>query len=233
MNTAFAPAATPGMRDRRARAALAMAAMLAASILPGLLGGCAMRSPAHAAGSSGPLPETAARMAVAQWQQQLSEHVSRAGGGDPAVLSQLPVLRSRTAMRPGQIVFGVRDVDAFVPERDGYDVFGLLLGKVEAASGPAYVFIVGTVERGDYRSLSIADIRLAALSVNKGGMSWATGTSDAAALAAYRRAADTTTAVRFPADSDRFRLVSCAPAVCAEDAASGARWSLYFPAPAQ
>ncbi len=202
---------------------------LCISIALTTLGGCAMRSPGTAAAPTGDLPNITARTLVGEWQRQLDAHVAGAGSGDPAVLSKLPALRSPAVMRPGQIVFAATDLDAFVPERDGYDVFGLLLGRYDSAAGPWYVFIVGTIERSDYRALAVADVRLAAMSVQKETTVWATGTSDPAVLARYRQVADATTAVRFPADGDRFRLVSCEPGVCAEEAASGARWVLYLP----
>lgn len=203
-----------------------------ASLLVVLLGGCAGYTPRPAAPArTHDLTDMAATGVIAEWQRRLGQHVSAAGSGDPAVLSQLPGLRSSAVLRPGQIVFAATDVEAFVPERDGFDVFGLLLGKVNGPGGPSYVFIVGEVERRNYRSVGVADIRLAAMSMRDGAVAWQTGVSDREALARYRRSADTTAAVRFPADQDQFRMVDCPQGVCVEERVSGARWTLHLAGP--
>jgi len=147
------------------------------------------------------------------------------------VLSQMPGLRSSAVLRPGQIVFAATDVESFVAERDGYDVFGLLLGKHDSAAGPRYVFVVGTIERGNYRSIAVADLRVAAMSVRNGVATWQTGSSDDASLARYRKGADPSAAVRFPADQDQFHMSPCPQGICVEERVSGARWTLYLGEP--
>lgn len=174
------------------------------------------------------LPEPTARLVISEWQSRLSDRITRAGG-DPAVLAQLPVLRSPATARPAQIVFSVTDIDADVPERDGYDAFGLLLGKhADAANATWYVFVVGTVERRDYRPAGVVDVRLAAMTVADGTMVWKTGTSDSDELRRYRRTPLGSAGLPFPAESDRFRMKPCAPSVCVEEERSTARWTLYF-----
>lgn len=197
-------------------------------LLVSLLTGCAVRAPR----SMSVVPEsdlTAAdgRLLVTAWQQRLSDYVGRFGSGDPAVLSSLPALRSTGTLRPARITFGSIGI-----ERDGFDVQGLLLGKHVNTTGTWYVFVVGVIERRGYRPASIADVRLAAMSVRDGALVWETGASDVQSLAHYRRAADAGATLRFPADKDLFGMVSCPASVCAEEAGSGARWTLQFSADA-
>jgi hypothetical protein len=194
-----------------------------------LLGGCAgYSSRPTTVAPSGEMPDATASSVIAEWQRRVAQHVTASGSGDPAVLSQLPGLRSPAVLRPGQIVFAATDVESFVAERDGYDVFGLLVGKRDSTDGPRYVFVVGAVERRNYRSVAVVDLRLAAMSVRSGVVSWETGMPDSTALARYRGSADTSAMVRFPADRDKFRMAACPPGVCVEEIASGARWSIYL-----
>lgn len=220
------PAGFALARPSAARAAAATA--LACALLTGLLGGCAYsgRRPAAEASAVRPLTDAEARSVVAHWQARLGRYVVDEGGGDPAVLARLPGLRSPAAPRPGRILFTVDDVFATAPERDGYDVTGQLVGKAPGAATPVYVFIVGTVERRDFRAAAVVDVRIAAMTVRDGVVSWDLGGADDAALARYRAGADASAAPRFPADLDRFGLVDCPQAICVEDIRSGARWTL-------
>lgn len=164
---------------------------------------------------------------IVQWQQQLGDHVLQQGGGDPAVLSRLPALRAPTTLRPGRIVFAATDIGALVPERDGFDVFGLLVDK--RATPPEvtwYIFIVGTIERRDYRPVAFAEIRIAAMAVRGGDVVWMTGPEDPLAVDHYRSRSDAGTTLRFPADHDQFRVFPCGSVVCVEESRSGARWSI-------
>jgi hypothetical protein len=203
-------------------------ALAATMLLAIALGGCAVYSaPKPTAAMVREMPDATSRAVIATWQGRLEQHIASAGDGDPAVLSQLPALRSPAVARPGQIVFAASDVDAHVSERDGYDVFGLLLGKQTTADGPRYVFIVGAVQREEYWPVVIADVRVVALSFKAGIAAWETGPADVEALLRYRKNADTSTALRFPAERDQFRLIGCDPGVCVEELRSGARWALY------
>lgn len=184
------------------------------------------RAAAKQAAATPDLSETAGRNVVAEWQRQLEAYLASSGSVDPALLAQLPALRSPAVRRPGQIVFAATDIESFAAERDGFDAFGLLVGKLDTAAGPSYVFIVGTVARSEYRAVVVADVRAVALAVRDGKVAWEVGPSDPRALALYRQDIDRTTAVRFPADRDRFRLIACAPEVCVEEPRSGARWTL-------
>lgn len=206
--------------------------LLAALLLAMLLNGCATYAPRPTApASGGPMPDATAVTVITEWQRRLGQHVAQAGSGDPSVLSQMPGLRSSAVLRPGQIVFAATDVESHVAERDGYDVFGLLLGKHVGATGPRYVFVVGTVERRNYRSVVVADLRVAAMSVRNGVTTWQTGSSDDISLARYRNSADASAAVRFPADQDQFRMSACPQGICVEEQVSGARWTLYLGEP--
>lgn len=209
-------------RLRRIGALLLLASVLAGCATPTYRPGAVAPGHAVAAGS--------ARTPIEQWQQQLAEHVMRSGG-DPAVLSRLPMLRAPGTLRPGRIVFAALDVDASVSERDGYDVFGLLLGKAQDPTGPWYVFVVGSIERREYRPVEVDDVRLAAVSIRDGVATWKTGPAGPQALARYRQRVDASTVLRFPADRDQFRLAPCSEGVCAEEARSGARWSIGLNAP--
>lgn len=197
-----------------------------------LLGGCAGYTPRPTTvAPAREMTGTSAGNVIAEWQRRVAQHVKEAGSGDPAVLAQLPGLRSPAVLRPGQIVFAATDVESFFAERDGYDVFGLLLGKRDGTDGPRYVFVVGVVERRNYRSVAVTDVRLAAMSVRAGAATWETGLPDTASLARYRGSADRSATVRFPADQDQFRLVDCPQGACVEERLSGARWTLYLHGP--
>lgn len=207
---------------------LRLAALLLAALLSAALGGCAYSGRPAAAPYR--LTDAEARAIVAQWQQRLDRHIADAGQGDPAVLADLPALRSPLALRPGRIVFSAIDIDAKAVERDGYDVSGLLLGTLQGA-GRTYVFIVGTIDRDDYRPAALVDLRLAALTLRDGALTWRVGDAADTALARYGKRADAGATLRFPGDRDRFGLVDCAPGICAQESRSGARWTLPPDAP--
>jgi len=203
----------------------------ASLLLASMLAGCATPTYRPRAVVSGhPFAAGSEKTPIEQWQQQLAEHVMRSGG-DPAVLSRLPMLRAPGTLRPGRIVFAALDVDASVSERDGYDVFGLLLGKAQEPAGPWYVFVVGSIERREYRPVEVDDVRLAAVSIRDGVATWKTGPAGPQAVARYRQRVDASTVLRFPADRDEFRIAPCSEGVCAEEVRSGARWSIGLDAP--
>jgi len=208
---------------------LRLAALLFAVLLSGGLAGCAYSGrPALAAPNS--LTDAEVRGILAQWQQRLDRHLADEGLGDPAVLADLPALRSPQALRPGRIVFSATDIGATLAERDGYDVSGLLLGRLQGADR-TYVFIVGTIDRDDFRPTALVDLRLASLTLRDGAPVWRIGDASVAALARYGERAEVGATLRFPGDRDRFRLVDCLPGICAEESRSGARWTLPVDAP--
>lgn len=230
------PAAPCGVERRRSNGAwngpshgpgVLCAALLASVLLAALLGGCAYSKRGDTAASTATeLSEAEARSVVAQWQASVSRYVTADVHGGAAALARLPVLRSPAVPRPGRIVFSALDVAATAIERDGHDVSGLLLGKPPGATGATYVFIVGTVERSEFRPVAVVDVRIAVMSISNGTVDWKLGDGSRASMALYRAAADPAAAPRFPADRDRFRLLDCPAAVCVEETVSGARWVL-------
>jgi hypothetical protein len=224
MDRMIAPPAAGTHGVCRTRSAAMLVAM---ALLVGVLSGCAVPRKPSTDITARELPEAFGQTTIAVWQDRLDRYLATAGGGDPAALARLPALRSSAVLRPGQIVFAATDVDAFTAERDGFDVFGLLVGKQDTASGPRYVFIVAIVERQEYWPLGVRDVRVAALSIHHGAARWETGAANGEALARYLRAADTEATVRFPTEADSFRLSTCEPGVCVEELRSGARWALY------
>jgi hypothetical protein len=198
-----------------------------------LLPACATRAPRPAAvAAEAALGESHARRIVAVWQQQLTDYLDHAGGGDPAALAQLPSLRATGTLRPARIVFGALDVEASVAERDGFDVQGLLLAPRPGATADPYVFVVGIVQRDGYRPVALVDVRLVAMATRGGRLEWTIGDGDPQALLRYRASMDPAAPLRFPADKDRFELVACASGLCADESLSAARWSLTGPGPA-
>ena len=194
-----------------------------------LLQACATRAPRPASvAAEAALGEPHARQIVAVWQQQLTAYLDHAGGGDPAALAQLPSLRATGTLRPARIVFGALDVEASVAERDGFDVQGLLLAPRPGATADPYVFVVGIVQRDGYRPVALVDVRLVAMATRGGRLEWTVGDGDPQALLRYRARMDPAAPLRFPADKDRFELVSCAAGLCADEPLSAARWRLTW-----
>jgi hypothetical protein len=203
------------------------AALFAGILLAATLGGCAYSVRGGSAASTATdLSEAEARSIVAQWQANISRYVTDDHHGGAAALARLPALRSPAVARPGRIVFSALDIAASAVERDGHDVSGLLLGKAPGETGATYVFVVGTVQRSDFRPVAIVDVRIAVMSIGNGTIDWKLGDGSDSSMARYRAAADPAAAPRFPADRDRFRLIDCPAAICVEEAVSGARWVL-------
>ena len=214
---------------RRVAGALGFVLVL---VLVLVLQSCAARAPRPpAAGAEAVFDEARARQIVAAWQRQLLDYIDRSGG-DPAALAQLPAQRASGTLRSARITFTALDVEASAAERDGFDVHGQLLGALHAAGGEPYLFIVGIVQRAGYRPTALVDIRLVALSLEGGSAQWAIGDGDAQALQRYRSLLDASTALRFPADKDRFERAPCAPRLCVEERLTSARWSVDAQSPA-
>jgi hypothetical protein len=166
------------------------------------------------------------RIAIAEWQRRLEVFITGSGGPDLTALERLPALRSPAVTRPGQIVFAATDIEALTAERDGFDVFGMLVGRRDSTT-PRFIFIVGTVAREAYRPVALADIRAVSVAVRDGTVAWEVGPGNSQALQLYLKGLDATSALRFPNVHDQFRLTDCTPAVCVEELRSGARWALY------
>jgi hypothetical protein len=176
------------------------------------------------------LPESTAARLVARWQEELCRYVVQQGGGDPAVVSEAKALRSSDVLRPARITFGVLDVEAEMPGRNGWDVQGVLVGKQAGSPGERYVFLVGIVGRYNYVPTGLQDIRLVGLSTQGGRLNWETGEPGAAAAERYR-ATFRAFAGRFPADTDRFTMAVAGDRITVREQRSGAEWFLQARAP--
>lgn len=191
------------------------------------LAGCASRSQAPSVDAAAAvLPEGTAAQLVSAWQDEVCRYVDREGDGDPAVLAETKALRSPDALRPARITFGVLDLNASVSARDGWDVQGVLVGRQASGAVDRYVFLVGIVARSAYVPVGVQDIRLVGLSVRGGRSSWETGTADATAVQRYREAFRGAGAIRFPGDTDSFRMTVAADRVSVREVRSGAEWGL-------
>jgi hypothetical protein len=194
-------------------------------LLLSAVAGCAARAP-HVAvvESQGDIPERTAKRLLGFWQQQLGQYIDREGHGDPAVLSQ--AVRSRDALRPARITFGVLDVESSAPGRDGWDIQGLLVGKQPNGTQNWYVFLVAIVARTGYRPYGIQDLRLVGLSAPGGKLVWQLGPANPQALQRYRDTFGASAPIRFPGDTDRFTMNVSEDGISVSEGESGARWSL-------
>jgi hypothetical protein len=200
-----------------------------ALLLLSILAGCAVRAPhpdATETQTHATLPERTVKHLVSVWKGQLGRYISEEGAGDPAVLSQARLLRSRDVLRPARITFDVLDVDAEVPSRDGWDVEGLLIGKQSSGTNNWYVFLVGIVSRAGYRPSSIQDIRLVGLSAKGGRLSWVMSAPDRNAVQRYWETFRGSAAVRFPGETDEFVMQLDEGRAWVQEVRSGANWSL-------
>jgi hypothetical protein len=197
--------------------------LLAAAVV---VAGCAGRpQPPPPTAPVAQLPGSTAIRLVARWQEELCKYVAREGDGDPAVLSETKALRSSDVLRPARITFGVLDVEADMPGRNGWDVQGVLVGKQAGSAGERYVFLVGIIGRYGYVPTGLQDIRLVGLSAQEGKLNWETGEPGAAAVERYR---DTfrAFAARFPADADSFAMTAAGERITVREQRSGAEWLL-------
>ncbi len=199
-------------------------------LLVGLVG-CATRAPhpdpATKAQHAG-VPERTVAHLLSTWKDRLGTYIERDGAGDPAILSHTRTLQPRDVQRPGRIMFGVLDVDSGVPGRDGWDVQGVLIGKQASGGHPWYVFLVGLIQRSDYRPMGIQDIRLVALSAQAGVLRWRHSAAQPQAVARYLTTFAASDPLRFPDDGDRLQLTASGDRVEVQESESGAEWFLQL-----
>ncbi len=194
-----------------------------------VLAGCAVRGPrTDVVEPEAVLPEATVKRLISTWEQELGRYIGREGGGDPAALSRTQALHSRDVPRPARITFGVMDVEPIVPNRDGWDVQGLLIGKQASGTRNWYVFVVGIVTRGGYRPSSVQDIRLVAFSAQGRKLSWQMSPADPQAVQRYRDTFSASATVRFPGDTDRFSMNADGERLSVQEERSGATWVLQF-----
>lgn len=197
----------------------------AAVLLLGTLTACAARAPYHEGmAPRRPLDEAQTQRIIGVWRQQLAQYIAREGAGDPAVLTQARALRSNHAVRPAQVTFAALDVDASIPDRDGWDVQGVLIGRYPEAYENAWVFMVGIVARQGYRPVSIQDIRVVAFTSRAGDLVWTVSAPAPQSLERYRGGVPGSTAIRFPSTVDRFEMSGSAAGVSVWETRSGAEW---------
>jgi hypothetical protein len=174
------------------------------------------------------VPERTVAQLISTWKDRLGTYIEREGGGDPAILSHTRTMQPRDVQRPGRITFGVLDVNSGVPGRDGWDVQGVLIGKQASGGRTWYVFLVGLIQRSDYRPMGIRDIRLVALSTQPGVLRWRTSAAQPQAVARYLTAFAASDPLRFPDDGDRFQMTVSGDRVAVQESESGAEWSLQL-----
>jgi hypothetical protein len=208
-----------------------------AVLLAGVLAACAARAPfVEGMAPRHPLDEASVKRLVGVWQQQLAHYIAREGAGDPAVLSQTGALRSRHVLRPAQVAFTALDVEATTPDRDGFDVQGVLIGAYAEADRNWWVFMVGIVARRGYRPASIEDVRVVAFTSldgsQYGDLAWKMSAPAPRSVDRYRDSVPGSTAVRFPGALDRFEMSGSTAGLLVREARSGADWSLGPDAPA-
>jgi hypothetical protein len=223
------PAASPMIRPVSWRRLVSRVVRRQALLLLCVLAGCAVRAPRpDVVEPQADLPEATVKRLISAWEQELTRYISREGGGDPAALSRTQALHSRDVPRPARITFGVLDVEPNVPNRDGWDVQGLLVGKQTSDMRNWYVFVVGIVTRGGYRPSSIQDIRLVAFSAQGRELNWEVSPADARAVRRYRDTFLGPGTVRFPGDTDKFSMNAVRERLWVEEVQSGATWALVL-----
>jgi hypothetical protein len=186
---------------------------------------------ARAVHKSGPephvdLPEAKVKQLIGLWQEQIRQYIDRQGDGDPAVLAQTRALHSRDILRPGRITFGALDNDSDLPGRKGWDVQGVLVGKLGSGGHTWYVFVVGIIRRSDYRPMEVQDIRVVTLRAVARKLDWESSPANPQAVQRYRDAFAASDPVQFPADTDRFDMSASEGLVRVLETQSGADWSL-------
>jgi hypothetical protein len=172
----------------------------------------------------------------AAWRHGLERYVIEQGAGDPAVLRNLPRLRSPNAPRPSRVVFGVLDV----PERPGLfagrcDIQGVLLGIPEVDAQYWHCFLVGQLRCGPWSPTEVRDLRLIAFARQGDQWIWRTSKEEPDAFNQYATARRIGTAdafATFPAPHDVLELKATPRAITARDVQSGATWHLTIPKPA-
>jgi hypothetical protein len=163
-------------------------------------------------------------VSVSAWQKNVENYVKVQGQGDPTVLRDvtLPDSRKGYAMLGNPIV------------KDSTDAVGLLLGAPRIDGKPAFVYLVGIVQKG-----RTTDLRLAVLTFNYGGMKWTISPPNPQSLQAYLkyrvdewRAASPQRhdvplqAESFPGPQDVFTLNAVGGQVTASHQPTGASWTV-------
>ncbi len=165
---------------------------------------------------------------MSSWQKSVTKYVGAQGNGDPMVLRDMTVPADG---RPGFAVIGHHDT------RESVDVNGVLLGHEKVGARSWFVYLVGQVEKE-----RVADIRLAAMSMQNGKTTWKRGKELKQSFNAYRAYGDRQAKGRFPdrkrlppkytgfpRTDDVFKLTNANGKLVATHEASGARWEVVVP----
>jgi hypothetical protein len=159
------------------------------------------------------------------WQHAVETYVHDIGKDDPASLGEVRIAGGRA----GFAVLGNP-----LPT-ESQDAVGVLLAHRPIAGKPAFIYLVGVVNKQEVR-----DIRVAVLTFEADGKShWSLSPANASTLDAYRKHRDAAwrqqfpgrkdppaDALNFPAPADVFSVNSDAQRVTVAHAASGASWAV-------
>jgi len=178
---------------------------------------------ALAAGAGG--CSSSSKASLSSWQKSVTDYVNDKGAGDPVALRDVTLPDGRA----GFSQLGQQDAAAST------DANGVLLGYEQAGGHLWFVYLVGLVEKE-----RVTDIRLAAMSMDRGKAMWKRGPAPKSSLDAYRRHGAKQAAERlpgreslppryagFPKPDDVFKLTkgNGGKLVATHDA-SGARWEV-------
>jgi len=192
-----------------------------------LLAGCATRSTQTAVRpASAALDEVKVERLVGDWQRALCRYVAAQGGGDVAVLGELPTLRSASVLRPARIEFAVRNAQAKPPATEGWDVQGVLVGTLKRGAFVRHVFALGIIAYNDQLPVRVEDIRLVSLVPLDGALLWEVSGAQPQAVARYRAAYRGAGPSRFPEHDDAFAMSASGERIAVRELRSGADWSL-------
>lgn len=195
-----------------------------------LLAGCASRgprAPVSVTSTEVSLEEQKARELTSIWQGDLITYLERDEGDWPTRLSQLRDIQSRRGLRPGRICFSTLAAGGDPDSGDAMDVIGLLQGQQVFDGRNWFLFIVGIVQREDFRPVEVRDIRLMAFAADGNEPLWRSGEPNADALSRYKEAYKTNIPVRFPADDDSYQYRTEGEQVIVRELRSGGEWTIW------
>lgn len=210
-----------------------IARMLVPFVLAFLLPGCATRgprSPVATVSSEISMEEQMAREYTAIWRDDLAKFLEREELDWATRLSQLRDMQSRNGLRPGRISFTTLAAGGDPDSADAFDVVGLLLGRQSVGRDQWFLFVVGVVERDDFRPVEIRDVRLIAFESGGSDPLWVEGEADARSLELYKETYKYNIPIRFPDDDDSYQVDLVGDRVTVRELRSGAEWTLLLKA---
>jgi hypothetical protein len=125
----------------------------------------------------------ASKASISSWQKSVTDYVNEKGAGDPVVLRDVTLPDAR----PGFSVIGHHDAPTST------DVNGVLLGYDQIGERVWFIYLVGIVDKQ-----RVTDIRLDALSMDRGKTVWKRGPASKQSLEAYRQYGIKQARDRFP-----------------------------------